>query len=319
MKIGNRAAWFAIVAFATIGAPLHAKDIPGSKDHPLLKRFEGSEIVRYKAAPYATLDFYNKDKSKVSPEGQMVRILFRVPAGKSSSLEVFRNYENELKEKGWDLGNSGPSELNGFGINDLITQQKLPADFGSLLGLGNPYYIYAVRHDPAGDVHLDVIIAQFGPQDSGSRIFKGDDVVVSVDSIQAKPLSNKMVDGTASDMAKEIASAGRVNLYGIYFDTDKTDIKPASKATLDEVAKLLNGEPTLKLQVVGHTDNKGTAEYNNNLSMRRAQAVVKELTTAYKIAADRLQPSGKGFSEPVAPNDTEAGRAKNRRVELVKM
>ena len=319
MKITKRAAWLTIAAFLSSGVTLLAKDIPGSKDHPLLKRFEGSEIVRYKAAPYATLDFYNKDKSKVSPEGQMVRILFRVPAGKSSSLEVFRNYENELKEKGWDLVNSGTSELNGFGINDLITQQKFPADFGSLLGLGSPYYIYAVKHDSAGDVHLDVIVAQFGSQDSGSRIFKGDDVVISVDSVQVKPVTNKMVDGTASDMAKAIASAGRVNLYGIYFDTDKTDIKPASKATLDEVAKLLNNDPSLKLQVIGHTDNQGTAEYNNNLSMRRAQAVVKELTTAYKIAADRLQPSGKGFSEPVAPNDTEAGRAKNRRVELVKM
>jgi OOP family OmpA-OmpF porin len=319
MKMSKRAAWFAIVAFTASTTSLLAKDIPGGKDRPLLKRFEGSEIVRYKAAPYATLDFYNKDKSKVSPEGQMVRILFRVPAGKSSSLEVFRNYENELKEEGWDLVNSGPSELNGFGINDLITQQKFPADFGSLLGLGNPYYIYAVKHDPAGEVHLDVIIAQFGSQDSGSRIFKGDEVVVSVDSIQAKPLTNKMVDGTASDMAKEIASSGRVNLYGIYFDTDKTDIKPASKATLDQVAKLLNNDPTLKLQVVGHTDNQGTAEYNNNLSMRRAQSVVKELTSTYKIVADRLQPSGKGFSQPVAPNDTDAGRGKNRRVELVKM
>jgi OOP family OmpA-OmpF porin len=319
MKIGKRAGWFAIVVLTASITSLLAKDIPGSKDHPLLKRFEGSEIVRYKAAPYVTLDFYNKDKSKVSPEGQMVRILFRVPAGKSSSLEVFRNYENELKEKGWDLVNSGPSELNGFGIYELIAQQGFPADFGSLLALGNPYYIYAVKHDPAGEVHLDVIIAQFGPQDSGSRIFKADDVVVSVDSIQSKPLTNKMVDGTASDMAKEIAAAGRVNLYGIYFDTDKTDIKPASKATLDEVGKLLNNDPALKLQVVGHTDNQGTADYNNNLSMRRAQAVVKELATTYKIAADRLEGSGKGFSQPVAPNDTEAGRAKNRRVELVKI
>jgi OmpA-OmpF porin, OOP family len=85
------------------------------------------------------------------------------------------------------------------------------------------------------------------------------------------------------------------------------------------VAKLLNNDATLKLQVVGHTDNQGTADYDNNLSMRRAQAVVTELVTAYHVAADRLQASGKGFSEPVAPNDTEEGRAKNRRVELVRI
>jgi hypothetical protein len=97
-------------------APLFGKDIPGSKDHPLLKRFEGSEIIRYKAAPFDALDFYKKDKAKTSFEGQMVRVLFKEPAGKSSSLEVFRNYENELKEKGWELAYSGPSEFDGYGV-----------------------------------------------------------------------------------------------------------------------------------------------------------------------------------------------------------
>jgi outer membrane protein OmpA-like peptidoglycan-associated protein len=110
-----------------------------------------------------------------------------------------------------------------------------------------------------------------------------------------------------------------VNLYGIYFDFDKAEKKSESKPTLDEVGKLLNGDANLRLQVIGHTDNKGTAEYNNNLSMRRAQSVVKELTTTYSVAVNRLEPSGAGFTKPVASNDTEEGRAKNRRVELVKM
>jgi OOP family OmpA-OmpF porin len=315
MKIARRAAWFAIFALTASAPCLVAKDIPGSKDHPLLKRFEGSEIIRYKAAPFDTLDFYKKDKAKVSIEGQMVRVVFKVAAGKSSSLEVYRNYENELKEKGWELAYSGPSEFDGYGVHDLIVQQGLGLNFWGGV-VRKPYYIYAIKHDPAGDVHLGVIIAEISG-DNGE--LKAEEVIASVDSIQIKPVANKMVDGTASDMAKEIAAAGRVNLYGIYFDTDKTDIKPQSKPTLDEVGKLLNDDAALKLQVIGHTDNQGTAEYNNNLSMRRATAVVKELTTTYKIASNRLEPSGAGFTKPVASNDTEVGRAKNRRVELVKM
>ncbi|MFZ3376816.1 MAG: OmpA family protein [Chthoniobacterales bacterium] len=313
MKIRTRVAWLATAAVFLCNVTVAvAKDIPGSKDHPLLKRFEGSEIVRYKAAPFDTLDFYKKEKTKVTLEGQMVRIVFKVPAGKSSSLEVYRNYENELKEKGWDLVNSGPSEIGAY---DLFTQQGLALNVFAIV-LRKPFYIYAIRHDPGGDVHLAVTIAEVS-QDNGA--FNAEEVIASVDSIQVKTVTNKMVDGTASDMAKEIASTGHVNLYGIYFDFDKADIKPESKPTLDEVGKLLNGDPSLKLQVIGHTDNKGTADYNNNLSMRRAQSVVKELTTTYNVVANRLEPSGAGFTKPVASNDTEEGRAKNRRVELVKM
>ena len=313
MKMSLCVAWLATAAFFLIPS-LFANDIPGSKDHPLLKRFEGSEIVRYKTANYDTLDFYGKDKAKVTMEGQMIRVLFRVPAAKTTALEVFRNYENELKEKGWELLLSGPSTFD-FYVTDLIGQHKLDPKF-VWEQVRNPYYIYAVKHDPTGAVHLNVIVSEIG-QDG--ETFKTDEVAVSVDSIQVKPVANKMVDGTASDMAKEIASSGRVNLYGIYFDFDKANIKPQSKPTLDEVGKLLSSDPNLKLQVVGHTDNQGTAEYNNNLSMRRAQAVVKELTISYNVTANRLEPSGAGFTKPVASNDTEEGRAKNRRVELVKM
>jgi OOP family OmpA-OmpF porin len=83
----------------------------------------------------------------------------------------------------------------------------------------------------------------------------------------------------------------------------------------DEIAKLLQEKPELK--IVGHTDNKGTPEYNLDLSSRRAANVVVALTGSYGIAADRLTSEGAGLTQPIASNDTEEGRAKNRRVELV--
>lgn len=309
-------------AFFTMACHLFAADLPGSKDNPYIKRFDGSTIVRYKADNYDTLNFIGKDPSTYIPfEGKMVRIAYRVPG--SSSLEVFRNYEEELKSKGFsfirdaaDDGLSAGGEGNCLAvIADLSGQQGLP-DGIDTNNSKNGYYIYGVNSDPGGTVHLSVAIAEVN-NDRG--IFKAGDVAIFVDSIQEKPVTNKMVDGTADDMAKQIASAGSVNLYGIYFDTNKTDVKPESKPTLDEVGKLLANDATLKLKVVGHTDNIGTAEYNNDLSMRRAQSVVQALVATYSVDASRLTPFGAGFTQPVASNDTEDGRAKNRRVELVKM
>jgi len=110
---------------------------------------------------------------------------------------------------------------------------------------------------------------------------------------------------------------GSASVYGIYFDFDKADIKPESEPAIKEIAKLLQENKTLKLYVVGHTDNVGSLDYNLKLSKARADAVIRELTTKYKISPDRLKAFGVGSLAPVATNKTEEGRAKNRRVELV--
>lgn len=127
-----------------------------------------------------------------------------------------------------------------------------------------------------------------------------------------------MVTVDAGTMAKEVAATGHIALYGVLFDTDKTDIKPESVAALDEIAKFLKADSKIGVYIVGHTDNVGGFEHNMSLSLRRAEAVVKELTTKYGISPGRLKAVGTGPVVPLAPNDTEAGRAKNRRVELVK-
>ena len=98
---------------------------------------------------------------------------------------------------------------------------------------------------------------------------------------------------------------------------DKDDVKPESELTLTEIVNLLKNNLKLNLYVVSHTDMKGKLEYNVNLSKRRADAVVKELTTNYGVKSNRLTPDGVGPLSPVATNETEDGRKKNRRVELV--
>jgi outer membrane protein OmpA-like peptidoglycan-associated protein len=121
----------------------------------------------------------------------------------------------------------------------------------------------------------------------------------------------------ASQMAQSLQGAGKVALYGIYFDTGKSVLKPESNPALEEIAKLSRAEPKLKLYVVGHTDNVGAFDSNLKLSRERAEAVVKALTGKHGIAAARLRPFGAGPTAPVQSNQTEQGRAKNRRVELV--
>jgi outer membrane protein OmpA-like peptidoglycan-associated protein len=119
-------------------------------------------------------------------------------------------------------------------------------------------------------------------------------------------------------MATDIAATGRVALYGLYFDTDKAELKPESSPSLAEIGKLLKAQPDLKVYIVGHTDNVGGFDYNMGLSQRRAASVVDRLVQAYGIAPARLKPVGAGRIAPVASNDDEAGRGKNRRVEIVK-
>jgi outer membrane protein OmpA-like peptidoglycan-associated protein len=123
----------------------------------------------------------------------------------------------------------------------------------------------------------------------------------------------------AAAMAQGLSDAGEVAIYGIYFDTGKSDLKPESEPALEEIAKLLKTSPMLKVFIVGHTDMVGDPAANVKLSQARAQAVVTALVTKNGIAATRLTPFGAGPYAPVASNKIEEGRAKNRRVELVEI
>ena len=126
------------------------------------------------------------------------------------------------------------------------------------------------------------------------------------------------VVASAESMASGLQATGHIALYGILFDTGLAVVKPASEPALQQIAKLLRSDPALKLHVVGHTDAVGALEANLKLSQARAEAVVQALTGRHGVAAARLRGAGVGPLCPVASNDAEEGRARNRRVELVK-
>jgi outer membrane protein OmpA-like peptidoglycan-associated protein len=115
-----------------------------------------------------------------------------------------------------------------------------------------------------------------------------------------------------------LKASGHVEVPGIYFDTGKSELKPESETAVAEIAKLLKADPALTVFVVGHTDNVASLDLNTRLSQARSEAVVRALVARHGIAAARLIGRGVGPLAPVASNDSEDGRARNRRVELVK-
>jgi OmpA-OmpF porin, OOP family len=312
-----------------------AADLPGAKDHPLLKRFGGSEIVGYEVKRFDTYELQTstfthydigaKRREYAQPplelEGAITRIWYEAP-GEASSTELLRNYQNELTSQGFEIlydSTKDPEALKGYNIL---------AHFGNLSIKTNRsnYVFYAANPQslrvssakltrPEGDVYVFLSAVEWPKDDHTYKAKRG--AYVAVDIIEVRPMVQDMVVVSADEMSQAIASKGRVALYGILFDFNKADIKPESRPALEEIARLLKQDPDLKLHVVGHTDNVGGYEFNLGLSKRRADAVVAALAKDYGITAKRLTPNGVAYLAPVAVNTTEEGRAKNRRVELV--
>lgn len=299
-----------------------AEDGSGSADHPLIPRYEGSEIVRYdvqefteyrlpvgEAKAYGGLE--KNLESTIALEGKVTRLSYRAPAERGV-LEVFRNYENALKEAGFEqVFACSAASCGGRNFNHVIAS-------GPLYGLFGEYYqeqrYLAAKSDkgPAPVyVSLYAVMNKAGGGPNRNR------TMIQLDVIELKPMEERMVVVDAGMMGNELATEGSVALYGILFDFDKADIRPDSKPQLDEIAALLKSNPDLDVLVVGHTDGKGEFDYNQALSERRARAVVAALVDDYGISAKRLTPVGVGMAAPVATNRTEEGRAKNRRVVLV--
>lgn len=303
-------------------------DIPGSKDPTGIKRYEGSEIIRYEKIQFERYivplgkmlkyDFNSKQGNfeKSEPlEGGITRVSYRVPDPLRSSLEVFRNYQNELTSNGWEIlwSASGKGE---FGNSFTYIYQSL-RDNDQLFTYSEDqaHFLSARKASEGLTLTLFVSKYQYGLR-RGVKVEK-DEPIVQLDLIQTKPMETKMVLLTSSEMAKSIDNSGRVSLYGIYFDFNKDELKPESDPTLEQVSALLRERANLKLLVVGHTDSVGDFDANRELSERRAAAVIGALTQKYGIANTRLRAFGASYSSPVANNASDEGRAKNRRVELV--
>lgn len=132
-------------------------------------------------------------------------------------------------------------------------------------------------------------------------------------------VSNIRIAVGAPDMRSKLLTEGKLVSYGIYFDVNKDVVKPESYGTLKEIASVLSENPDVKIKIVGHTDSDGADAANLDLSKRRGAAVKNELVKGFGIDASRIESDGMGETQPVAPNDTPANKALNRRVEFIKL
>jgi outer membrane protein OmpA-like peptidoglycan-associated protein len=283
MKKSLTAVFILLIVLGGFGLSMAQPDKKGSKDHPLLTRMPDFHITDYKDIEYDSFKFtveQNKKPVPVNVEGHKYYIRYDLNSGaaKPGSLKIVRNIENALK----NIGGKVLVDVAGQWGVFRSTTVMLQAD-------GKETWI-AVK---AADSSYELTIVE-------------------------KEVMKQEVVADAAAMGNDINTTGHVSVYGIYFDTGKSEIKPESDAAISEIAKLLKNDSSLKIYVVGHTDNVGSFDSNMKLSKDRADAVVKALSGKHGISSARLKSYGVSSLAPVVSNDSEEGKAKNRRVELVK-
>jgi len=265
-------------------AALAQADVARSKDHPLLSRYPDSFIAEYEKnfnAVEFTVGTKDGQPEKKSVEGDATTILYfhKNADRQPSALQVIRNYQNAIK-----------------GIGGEVVYERLPKE-----GDGGETTLKVATGGKEAWVRVEPGI--FSAPTQSYKI-----QVVEVAAMQQVVTANKLLD--------ELDKNGYIALY-INFDTGKADLKADGKATVAEIVKMLKAAPALKVAIEGHTDNVGQPAANKALSEARARSVMAAVV-AGGIDAKRLSAAGFGQEKPIADNRSEEGRAKNRRVELVK-
>jgi outer membrane protein OmpA-like peptidoglycan-associated protein len=289
MKLIFRTLLVALAAIAVTSIAFGQTDTQGSKDYPGLTRPQNYYIDNYKELRFDSFTFRvteNGKEKKQVVEGHHYYFTYRYNTQRDpskgpmpSALEVLRNYQNAVRAVG----------------GKVLLEEGEGGDRGTTVRFTKG----------SNDVWMALHVVAYG-------------AVYNMDIIEKQAMQQE-VTLDAAGMASSIAGTGSVAIYGINFDTAKSDIKPESEPAIDEIAKLLTNSPTLKVYVVGHTDMVGDAASNVRLSQARAQSVITALVSKHGIAAARLIAFGAGPYAPVATNLTDEGRAKNRRVELVQI
>ncbi len=260
------------------------KDTPGSKDYELLSRMPDYNIRNYWDYEFDAHEFYTSKDQKQSIEGRKIIIRFEHQKAndrnvkKPSYLQILRNYSNAINKAGGEILHEHRNAEFGYYFLKTSQGKEVWVEVKTAPNLGRRYTLTIIERETMRQ-----------------------DIVVKADLIKEK-----------------IQIEGKIAIYGIYFDVGKSQIKPESKESLEQIALFLKENPDINCWVVGHTDSDGSFETNDKLSLDRAKAVTSYLQSNHSIAANRLFPEGVGPLAPISTNDTEEGKKLNRRVELVK-
>jgi len=312
-----------IAMAAALAGAAAAQDLMGGEDHPMISRYAGSTIVNYDAAGFDEYelilgpreqsgDGYDYAETRTL-EGSVTRILYRPPQDRST-LELVRNYENSLQEQGFETVFSCSGDECGLQFYSWV-KPVWTGNWTFQVFYAEPrdqrYLAARLERPDEGDVWAVVYASEHTLLNSLSGPY------VHLDVIELEPIELDMVEVDPDALSDDITAQGHAAVYGVYFDTDSAALRAESGQALSAIATLMAERPELRVHVVGHTDAEGGFDYNLDLSRRRAASVVEALINDHGVAASRLTPNGVGWLAPVSTNRTEAGRALNRRVELV--
>lgn len=281
------------------------EDAEGCKDHPLFNRMPNHYLGSCEHLNFGSMKFSvgqpdpkneNNIKSEIV-EGKIMVFNYQIKEGSTppSGLQIMRNFQNAGKQNGGViLGEyqgwcAGHYEYNGNDIN------------GGTIPFGNGCTNWGTTIKFSKDNKEIWVYVQLSDD--------GYDMVVAEKEMMAQEIkANEMFDALNKD--------GFISLY-INFESGKAEIKPESQPIIEQIAKMMRDNPTLKISIEGHKDNVGTPQSNQTLSENRAKAVMDAIISK-GIDKNRLSSKGWGQTKPIADNKTEEGKAKNRRVEIVK-
>lgn len=280
-----------VIVISTQSFAQKTKDNPKCQPNPVFEKFPGSYYDKCENSRFKELDIeVAKDPAKLQGPREKVKKegeywYYYEPIEKDASgalpspLELQRNFENAIRSGG-----------------------------GTILSVHEQYKTVGYRINKGGSEYWGLAGCGSSNGVSCSRI--------THQIVRVKAMEQTIVL-SADQIAKDIGAGGKVVFYGIFFDTDKATIKAESDPTLAEMAKWLKANAATKVYIVGHTDMQGAHDRNMSLSRDRAASVVVALTGKHAIGKDRLTSDGAGPLAPIASNADEAGRARNRRVEMV--
>lgn len=288
-------------------------DVKGSKDHPLISRFDGFRIDKYQETQF---DLYDlpigpaKDSKTygdtLTLEGKITKISYRYE-GESipSLLQLFRSYENVFKDDKVEVLFSCFKLDCGAGAKDLVRTAAVSKRLlNNFMTFGEHAYHAVKIRSKDTDVYVGVFL----------KVERAN-VAYELAFVEVQSMNEGNI--ALGDIEKGIAETGKQAFYGLYFDTGKSTLKASSKDELSLLAEYLSNHASSQFFIVGHTDNVGSYQANIALSEQRATSVISALRDDYNLDVTNLTAIGIGPVSPVTSNVSDDGKAQNRRVELV--
>jgi outer membrane protein OmpA-like peptidoglycan-associated protein len=315
------------VLLIALSGTADAADIDDAIEHPMISRYPGQEIrwqsidnFREYRIPVGPVTGYRSIDEWIDLQGRVTRTLYVYPGTDRAWTEIFLDYRKAFLDQGFELLADGSSDTRrgvevGSGqwmdVYLRANPPRGPGEVGTMAAgtatAGGQGVFIAMRDRAAGPAYVVVTVEQHAEDYVGTLI----------DIVEVEAPESGLVAVDAEAIGSDLEEKGRVVLDGLYFDFDAATLQPRSDEALENIAAYLAAHPDSAFHVVGHTDARGAFGYNRELSQARAQAVVDALVSKHGIARKCLNAHGVGPLVPVFSNASDAGRERNRRVELV--